>query len=1240
MATRAELMRALSNADKAGDVDAARKLAAEIRRISPIPNEPYMGEEIKRVPPKDYSIFDELIGGAEAAATAITGATTGALGFSLGAIDGIGREIAEGKFGEGTGIPLESAMRGASNWTYAPRTETGQRNTKALGEAMQMIPPVIPVIGQAGALTSAVAPTVARTAAVASKVAAPVIAKAQPTIDKVHRAVAPVSAEISIGRRAHKASEADNDNRWLQMQREILKSNPELVTPENAHLLNVDPVTPVRPPVTESATPKDKSVGDMEVPIEAIRRRDAAEVLGDDAPLTKGQASNSLPQQQFEREMAKNAEFGGPIRERFALHNVRLQHKMDRMITEAGGNAMSSRETGLSIDAALESRAARNKLQINNLYKIADKNGEMEAPSDLSPVAEYINKNRTGRSAAPILKYVADEAKVLEIADGNIEDGSFSFRPLTIKQAEELRKSINENTDETNGKDLWRAVELKQLIDAQTEGLGGKYYRKARMANVRYMKDYENIGLVKNLMGTKRGSDDRAIAFEDVLKKAILSNYSSLDSVRHLRRVLRTQGDEGKQAWKNIQSDTIAWIKKEATTSINRDEQNNPIVSAYQLNKAVTSLDKNGKLDFVLGKKTANMIRVINDVAKHVSVSQPGSIGTSNSATQIALLLDMGLISTGVAPPVATMLKMAASKIKDLKLKNRIKDALRDDGKDSANTTSVPIRESVTAVKSPIPVSVKPGEINIPAPAKINKPTPITESIDNVMPIQSETKQHSGYRDTSIFVPQYRFKDGGIATESDYEKSVAYSEYENSKQFVDDNGLTFFGEKLEDVAYAPQVSKEIPAAKIPFPERTRFMTQENVDNISRAIIAVKQGLIKPSSFNLITEKNLPLPPESGRGSNMAGDIYNGTVRDNLVYHFGRYLSGLRIPHKDSMTGKVLRRVKANPVNYEFSKSGEGAYSVRLKGDKYSSWHVKAETEDDAKKQFFDERDGRIKYITDGENESGYAVGSKQFDIDPDLYDIMVREFRKNPAKLLQSVLNDIKSRRNEEDADLFFFEEAIKDAKRMNYEETPEGRRKKIHIVSNVMPIQSESGPKIDSSNRQVVNKSDDTIQIYSGSPDEITSIRNDGVFGGIFASADESTARSHGDFVHTIDIPKKEILTQYEMEYELDYPKIASVLKREVQKGITEEELDNVYDAVVKEDVNFGDMDEVQENRMLEIFRSENKSDALFEMQRIRGEIAREFGFKAVEMDDEHGTSYLVLPGVKIRPYDKNNDN
>tara|TARA_R110002096_G_scaffold420164_1_gene625112 strand:+ start:32 stop:1873 length:1842 start_codon:yes stop_codon:yes gene_type:complete len=81
---------------------------------------------------------DELAGPVEAAATMATGATTGALGFGLGTIEGAVGELT-GRLGKGEG--LEVAQKYAEALTLLPKTKEGQEIIKFIGEKASALPP-------------------------------------------------------------------------------------------------------------------------------------------------------------------------------------------------------------------------------------------------------------------------------------------------------------------------------------------------------------------------------------------------------------------------------------------------------------------------------------------------------------------------------------------------------------------------------------------------------------------------------------------------------------------------------------------------------------------------------------------------------------------------------------------------------------------------------------------------------------------------------------------------------------------------------------------------------------------------------------------------------------------------------------------------------------------------------------------------------------------------------------------
>jgi hypothetical protein len=179
-------------------------------------------------------------------------------------------------------------------------------------------------------------------------------------------------------------------------------------------------------------------------------------------------------------------------------------------------------------------------------------------------------------------------------------------------------------------------------------------------------------------MDTKRGSADRAVALEQVLNNSVLGPSSDVDSLRHLRKVLQTEGPEGQQAWREIQGGLIAEIRDRVLSNASMDTQGNRIVSPAKFDRIITDLDKSGKLDFIYGKKGAENLRTLNDASLQLFTAPPNAVNTSNTASVLLQALDT-LASfgvTGLPVPIMTALKKTGQLLKERKIKQRVTEAL------------------------------------------------------------------------------------------------------------------------------------------------------------------------------------------------------------------------------------------------------------------------------------------------------------------------------------------------------------------------------------------------------------------------------------------------------------------------------------------------------------------------------------------------------------------------------------
>lgn len=155
-------------------------------------------------------------------------------------------------------------------------------------------------------------------------------------------------------------------------------------------------------------------------------------------------------------------------------------------------------------------------------------------------------------------------------------------------------------------------------------------------------------------------------------------------------------------------------------------------------------------------------------------------------------------------------------------------------------------------------------------------------------------------------------------------------------------------------------------------------------------------------------------------------------------------------------------------------------------------------------------------------------------------------------------------------------------------------------------------------------------MELYHGG--KISKVEDKGLFRGIFASACQVAAGSHGD-LHTVELNDDQILTDYSLNYELDHDEVKGAFEAVCAEESVDAESELIWEAVIED----ADVFEMNEDEVLEAFEMAMIGEdaslgmASWVAQRMRGQVARKLGYLAVEMDDEHGTSYLVLPGVEF---------
>jgi len=367
-------------------------------------------------------------------------------------------------------------------------------------------------------------------------------------------------------------------------------------------------------------------------------------------PATAGERTKNLAQQQFESEVqrgvitgisedakTKLAEQMGGFK---ANQRQAIVNNFERMTNEVGAEVADPtqmRQVGKIVDKALNDEYTRKYNTYKELYNKADNSGETLQPVSYQGLLDFINsKTPTQRQKLdPILDSVAES---LAMNDPG-KTGT-----ITVRALEDIYQQIGKVQNSANAKDL------KQIITQMGEGAGGELYQAARSARKQLAKEFEDVSRVDKLLTTKAGYADRRVALDDVFKHVVLDG--SLEEMRTVTTLLKKSGPEGRQAYAELQGQTIQQMKDMLT----KGDQ----MSFKNLNTLVTRLDSEDKLTYMFGKSGRDQIMDLRDAIKDVVVKEPGAVNYSN--TSGAVLRGLETLQRLRFPGAATAAEMARTR--------------------------------------------------------------------------------------------------------------------------------------------------------------------------------------------------------------------------------------------------------------------------------------------------------------------------------------------------------------------------------------------------------------------------------------------------------------------------------------------------------------------------------------------------------------------------------------------------
>jgi hypothetical protein len=369
--------------------------------------------------------------------------------------------------------------------------------------------------------------------------------------------------------------------------------------------------------------PTMSGVGAAAVP-ESVVRTQLAEQLRVPIKLSKGQATRDLGQQQFEAETIKTypEDIGRPLIAAQELRNTQIGQNLDAYVDATGAqvaNPFYLRPTGEAVDAALRETATNARKAYKNAYEVARASEEGQQKVNVQGIIDQLNNMEAEALNATVIDSAKMKLKKLA-PDGNI----------TLNELEEVRKMVGA-ASQKDPTEMKFGGDIKRMIDDTTKDAGGDLFKEARKLRTNFANQFENIGLIDDLLSQKPNSKDRVIAMEKVFDKSVMQ--SDLDSLKALGYTLK-KTEKGQQAWAELKGQTIENLRSAITSNIETDSLGQRTFNPKQFDVIVKNLDKSGKLDYLLGKSGAQEIRNLRDTV--IAINSPvKGINQSNTASAI-----------------------------------------------------------------------------------------------------------------------------------------------------------------------------------------------------------------------------------------------------------------------------------------------------------------------------------------------------------------------------------------------------------------------------------------------------------------------------------------------------------------------------------------------------------------------------------------------------------------------------
>ncbi|MGL5293303.1 MAG: hypothetical protein ACRC9V_06000 [Aeromonas sp.] len=387
-------------------------------------------------------------------------------------------------------------------------------------------------------------------------------------------------------------------------------------------------------------------------------------------PYTKGDITQSLPQQAMEERLAESASdpLAQPVRSMRLDQSEKFRGALDEMVSKLG----VPERTGESIKDALSGRKSLMSTEKRELYKSA-----MEQADQVGGVPVIPDNIRAAlpdeRTARRIDRLVPQQVAAFDdlLIEFGIKEAPEGYRgivePLSMANFEDFRQAINaiERTDQT-GTIKVLSGPVKQALDDEigfaVDAAGHAMpvdllatLQKARGVTRDIKTEFSQQSMAGRLIDVKRDGVTPVIEASTVSRR-LLGPAGTVEDMKRTIQSLAKSGDKGKQAIGDLQATAIMDIMEAGFGATSRKIDGVPTLGPAAFQKALKKIgDPKLNILFSNNKETLSRLKNLGKIAGNIQ-AQDGAIPKGSASVILDSLNKMGIMGISAKIPGAGLL--------------------------------------------------------------------------------------------------------------------------------------------------------------------------------------------------------------------------------------------------------------------------------------------------------------------------------------------------------------------------------------------------------------------------------------------------------------------------------------------------------------------------------------------------------------------------------------------------------